>query len=246
MQERERAVLRRFGMVGLVICAVVVVGGPAWAHVSITPDSAPKGSFTVLSFNVPNEEATAKTTEVAIVFPTDHPIGDASVEAIPGWTVKVDKKQLDKPIQTDEGEVTEAVSQVTWSGGTIEPERFQQFTVEVGLPDDADSLEFKALQTYDDGTVVRWIEPTPASGAEPEFPAPVLTLTERRRRDDADDGRDLADDDGYRGIEGRGQEGRRRLRQDPRHRRRHRRCCRSDRGDRCGRARAPTATRQGN
>lgn len=170
--------LRRFGMVGLVICAVVVVGGPAWAHVSITPESAPKGSFTVLSFNVPNEEATANTTQVVIVFPTDHPIGDASVEAIPGWTVKVEKKQLDKPIQTDEGEVTEAVSRVTWSGGTIEPERFQQFTVEVGLPDDADSLEFKALQTYDDGTVVSWIEPTPAGGAEPDHPAPVLPLTE--------------------------------------------------------------------
>jgi periplasmic copper chaperone A len=170
-------VLRRLGIVGLVMCAVVVVGGPAWAHVSITPDAAPKGSFTVLSFNVPNEEATANTTKVVIVFPTDHPIGDASVEAVPGWTVKVEKTKLDKPIQTDEGEVTEAVSQVTWSGGTIAPESFQQFTIEVGLPDDADSLEFKALQTYDNGTTVRWIEPTPPDGTEPENPAPVLTLT---------------------------------------------------------------------
>ena len=169
--------LRRLGIVGLVICAVVVVGGPAWAHVSITPSAAPKGSFTVLSFNVPNEEATANTTKVVIVFPTDHPIGDASVEAVPGWTVTVDKAKLDKPIQTDEGEVTEAVSQVTWTGGTIEPEHFQQFTIEVGLPDDADSLEFKALQTYDDGTTVRWIESTPPGGTEPEHPAPVLTLT---------------------------------------------------------------------
>ena len=74
--------MRRLGIVGLVICAVVVVGGPAWAHVSITPGAAPKGSFAVLSFNVPNEEATANTTKVVIVFPTDHPIGDASVEAV--------------------------------------------------------------------------------------------------------------------------------------------------------------------
>ena len=73
--------------------------------------------------------------------------------------------------------MTEAVSQVTWSGGTIEPGQFQQFTVSVGLPDDADELEFKALQTYSDGTVVRWIEAETPGGAEPEHPAPVLTLT---------------------------------------------------------------------
>jgi hypothetical protein len=38
-------------------------------------------------------------------------------------------------------------------------------------------LEFKAVQTYDNGDVVRWIESTPPGGAEPEHPAPVLTLT---------------------------------------------------------------------
>jgi hypothetical protein len=45
------------------------------------------------------------------------------------------------------------------------------------LPTDTDQLVFKALQTYDNGEVVRWID-TPAPGAaEPEHPAPVLTLT---------------------------------------------------------------------
>jgi hypothetical protein len=72
--------------------------------------------------------------------------------------------------------VTEAVKSVTWTGGKIEPGQFEQFTVSVGLPD-ASSLEFKALQTYSDGTVTRWIEETPPGGTEPEHPAPVLTLT---------------------------------------------------------------------
>ena len=35
---------------------------------------------------------------------------------------------------------------------------------------------FKALQTYSDGDVVRWID-EPTAGAEPEHPTPVLTLT---------------------------------------------------------------------
>jgi uncharacterized protein YcnI len=176
VREKERAVLRRFGFAGLVVGAVFLLGAPAWAHVTISPPSAPKGSDAVLSFNVPNESESASTTEVVIGFPTDHPIAVADVLPIAGWTSKVDTVKVAKPIQTDEGAVTEAVSQVTWSGGTIEPGQFQQFTVSVGLPDDADSLEFKAKQTYSDGTVVRWIE-AETGGQEPEHPAPVLTLT---------------------------------------------------------------------
>jgi uncharacterized protein YcnI len=47
-------------------------------------------------------------------------------------------------------------------------------TVQKG-PADVKTIRFKALQTYDNDTVVRWIEVTPAGGAEPEHPAPVLT-----------------------------------------------------------------------
>ena len=176
MLNRFRAI--GVSVVGLVIGAVVVLAAPAWAHVSISPGSAPKGSDAVLSFNVPNESEDASTTEVAIVFPADHPIAEAAVLPIAGWTATVATAKADQPIQTDEGEVTEAVSRVTWTGGKIDPGQFQQFTVSVGLPDDTDELVFKALQTYSDGTKVSWIEEETPGGAEPEHPAPVLTLTE--------------------------------------------------------------------
>ncbi|MER5640982.1 DUF1775 domain-containing protein [Kitasatospora sp. NPDC002227] len=44
-------------------------------------------------------------------------------------------------------------------------------------------LVFKALQTYDDGTVVRWIDETRAGQPEPQHPAPVLTLTKASSSD---------------------------------------------------------------
>jgi hypothetical protein len=70
------------------------------------------------------------------------------------------------------------VSTIIWSGGQIKPGEFQQFPVSAGpMPDDADSLTFKALQTYSDGDVVRWVEETTPGGPEPEHPAPKLTLT---------------------------------------------------------------------
>ena len=64
-----------------------------------------------------------------------------------------------------------------WSGGSIPPGHFQQFVVSVGLPDATGPLVFKALQTYSDGTVVRWIEVPTAGGAELDHPAPTLQLT---------------------------------------------------------------------
>jgi len=45
------------------------------------------------------------------------------------------------------------------------------------LPTDTDQLVFKALQTYDTGEVVRWIDTAPPGAPEPDHPAPVLTLT---------------------------------------------------------------------
>jgi hypothetical protein len=52
---------------------------------------------------------------------------------------------------------------------------------EARMADNTDKLTFKALQTYSNGDVVRWIYP-PA--AEAEHPAPTLTLVS----DDADAG----------------------------------------------------------
>jgi hypothetical protein len=86
--------------------------------------------------------------------------------------------KLPQPVQTDDGQVTEAVSDIVWSGGSIKPGEFDEFSIWAGpLPKDVTSLQFKAVQTYSDGDVVRWIEATPPGGAEPDHPAPTLTLT---------------------------------------------------------------------
>jgi uncharacterized protein YcnI len=161
----------------LVVGLSVLWAGAASAHVHIVPDSTPRGSDLTAVFTVPNEESAANTTELQVQIPTDHPIGAVTVAPVPGWTVTVTKSKLATPLKTDDGTVTEAVSEVTWTGGTIAPDQFQQFPISFdSLPDDASSLKFPAVQTYSNGDVVRWIE-SDANGVEAEHPAPVLTLT---------------------------------------------------------------------
>lgn len=173
--------MRRFAIVlaaaGL---ALVAVAAPAWAHVKVDPESAPKGSDAVLGFVVPNEKDNATTTKVVVQFPTDHPIAEALIEPIAGWTGVATQFKVTTPIQTDNGPVTEAVKDVTWTatdGKGIAVGDFQEFRVSVGLPDDADSLAFPAVQTYSDGSTVNWVQVTPPGGPEPDNPQPVLTLT---------------------------------------------------------------------
>jgi uncharacterized protein YcnI len=159
--------------------AALVAASPAVAHVTVSPSTAPRGSFAVLAFRVPNERAGASTVKVQVDFPTDHPVPFVSVKPVPGWDYTVERRRLDTPVEAEGSRVTEVVARVTWTGGPIRPGEFQEFEVSAGpLPEDADELVFKALQTYDSGEVVRWIDPPAPGGEEPEHPAPVLRLTE--------------------------------------------------------------------
>lgn len=158
--------------------AVLMLAVPALAHITVSPDSAPAGSAAVLTFHVPNEEAAADTTKLDMKIPTDHPIVNLLVKPVPGWAVSVKTITLGKPVVTDDGRFTQAVSEVIWSGGKIAPGQFQDFSVSADpLPTGVSALAFKALQGYSNGDVVRWIDLAAPGQPEPGHPAPVLTLT---------------------------------------------------------------------
>ncbi|GAX54205.1 YcnI family copper-binding membrane protein [Streptomyces olivochromogenes] len=162
--------------------AVLAVSAPAFAHVSVQPEGeAAKGGYAVVDFKVPNERDNASTSKVEVNFPTDHPLASVMPQPLDGWSVKVTKSKLAKPLTMHGEKISEAVSKVTWTatGKGIEPGFFQKFPLSVGaLPEDTDELVFKAIQTYDNKEVVRWIEPQQEGQEEPENPAPVLTLSD--------------------------------------------------------------------
>ncbi|MER5343061.1 YcnI family protein [Streptomyces mirabilis] len=168
--------------VAVAASAVLAVSAPAFAHVSVQPEGeAAKGGYAVVDFKVPNERDNASTNKVEVNFPTDHPLASVMPQPLDGWSVKVTKTKLAKPLTMHGEKISEAVSKVTWTatGKGIEPGFFQKFPLSVGaLPEDTDELVFKAIQTYDNKEVVRWIEPQQEGQEEPENPAPVLTLSE--------------------------------------------------------------------
>lgn len=183
----RRCALR--GAVTLTAAAAATLGGaaPALAHVTAQPGTAVKGGYTVINFRVPNESDSAGTVRLQVTMPSDRPITSARTTPMPGWTATVAKAPLAIPVQHDGDTVTDAVSTVTWTAQPrtrIGPGQFVDFPLSVGpLPSDTDTLVLLAVQTYDDGRVVAWDQPTPAGGEEPERPAPTVTLTTTDARD---------------------------------------------------------------
>ncbi|MFK4106564.1 YcnI family protein [Streptomyces sp. NPDC019531] len=171
--------LRRAAGTALAAATVLTAAGVASAHVTVHPDSYAKGATDgALTFRVPDESDTASTTEVQLFLPTDHPLLGVLVSPHDGWTAKVTNTKLKTPVKTDDGTITDAVSEITWTGGKIGSGHYEDFEVAFGeLPDDTAQLTFKTLQTYSDGKVVRWIEEAASGDEEPENPAPVLKLT---------------------------------------------------------------------
>ncbi|MEV6181313.1 YcnI family protein [Streptomyces sp. NPDC052016] len=162
--------------------AVLVLSSPAFAHVTVQPEgTAAKGGYAVVNFRVPNERDNASTTQLEINFPTDTPLSSVLPQQIPGWKIAVTKSKLAKPLEVHGRQVSEAVSKVTWTAEDkgIQPGYMQQFPVSMGaLPENADQVVFKAIQTYSNKEVVRWIEVQEKGAEEPENPAPVLELSD--------------------------------------------------------------------
>jgi uncharacterized protein YcnI len=166
MPINTRAPSRALITVAAVSIGLLAGAVPASAHVRADADHPTPGAYSVLTFKVPNEsEKGALTTQLSVTLPN---VASASTETMPGWTAKLDRDAAAGTVRS-----------VTWTaapGSGIAPDQFGLFRISVKLPD-APTVSLPATQTYSDGTVVKWDQPTPPGGEEPEYPAPEIALT---------------------------------------------------------------------
>jgi uncharacterized protein len=174
-QPKDIKIMKRIILTSAATVAALSLPAVAHAHVTVQPKTAAAGAYVVEDVRVPNETDDAVTTKVAVQFPKG--FAEASYQMVPGWSVKVVKEKLATPVKTDDGEITEGVKTITWTATSkadgIAPGQFQDFPLSVQIPGNAgDTLTFKALQTYSDGTVARWI-----GAPDADKPAPQVQVT---------------------------------------------------------------------
>ena len=174
----RRAALRVGVGLTAAVAAAVSLPGVAQAHVTIQPATAEGGGFSVVAFRVPNERDDAATTKVQVTLPEDQPLGSVSTTPIAGWDVKTSTRKLDEPIDMFGEQLDRVVSKVTWTAtdAGLEPGQYQDFSVSLGQLPESGEMVFQALQTYSNGEKVNWNEVSADGSAEPEHPAPTLSI----------------------------------------------------------------------
>jgi uncharacterized protein YcnI len=155
--------MRRVVAAGAVAAtALMLTAGVAAAHTEWEPGDAAPGSVADLTLFVEDEQPDAGTVKVELFFP--EPLTVAALPAAPGWTSTVVGGQLGGP-----------ATGVTWDGGPAPGD--VELPITLGpLPDLPGQVQFKVVQTYDNGEVDRWIDDWPEGSPEPPSPGPVLGL----------------------------------------------------------------------
>ncbi|OZB81928.1 MAG: hypothetical protein B7X41_14720 [Microbacterium sp. 14-71-5] len=170
-------------LIGLAAGAALALAVPlaASAHVTATPNQAEAGSWTYVTFRVPNESTTASTVKLEIHLPADTPFTSVSYQPTAGWTGTAAKTALPKPVKVEGNTISEATTEVTFTAdaGGIAPGQFQTFTLSLGPVPDTGRIVIPATQTYSDGKVVEW-SATPEDAAKDDTlePAPVLWVND--------------------------------------------------------------------
>jgi uncharacterized protein YcnI len=182
------------GILALGAATLLAIAAPlsASAHVSLEENTAQPGTFTTLTFRVPNESAAgASTNKLTVTLPAGKALlGSVSYVPVPGWTAELITSKLAAPIHQGDDTITEAVTQVVWSAdqdAEYGPGSLGIFKLFVGPVPDVGQLKLPVDQGYTDGTTVSW-----SGGTGAEHPAPVLYVDDAPVADDDPDSAPVA------------------------------------------------------
>ncbi|MGZ4714088.1 MAG: DUF1775 domain-containing protein [Acidimicrobiia bacterium] len=155
--------------VAIVAVGVFVLAGIAGAHVEIAPDGKVAADGTIkATLSVPNECEGSETQSLDLNFPATPALTQVTVAPVAGFT-----------FANTTDPATSGVTKLTITGA-VKGSDEKKFSLTLGaIPAGVDTLKFTALQDCADGTVIRWVEPTPPGGQEPEHPAPVLEISSK-------------------------------------------------------------------
>jgi uncharacterized protein YcnI len=137
-------------LTSLIAAVAVTMALPAvaWAHVVVTPNQAGVGVGAKFNVSVPNEKQVAVT---AIKLDMPKGVQNVQPDVLAGWDITTAKDGSGN------------IAAITWTG-TIPAGQRADFIFKAQTPANAGNLDWKAYQTYADGTIVHWDQNPAANG----------------------------------------------------------------------------------
>lgn len=148
----------KWGAAFLIGLFALMVTSSASAHVTVRPDMSQTNAYEKYTVRVPVEKE-INTTEVTLEVPKGVTL--VSVMPMIDWDYKMNKNKDD------------VVTSVVWTakGKGIGPNEFNEFSFIGANPEKAGEVSWKALQKYDDGSVVKW-----TGAPDSDLPASVTKI----------------------------------------------------------------------
>jgi len=145
----------------------------AQAHVTLEQASAPAGSYQKLVFHVGHGCDGAATTGITVMLPES--VTGAKPMPKAGWNLTTTEGKLSVPVESHGKAITTAVREVSWKGGPLPDAWYDEFVMQVKLPDEPGKLYFKVIQQCGK-TGVAWDEMPGDASVKLKAPAPVLEV----------------------------------------------------------------------
>jgi uncharacterized protein YcnI len=122
----------------------------AFAHVVVTPNHSSIGTRVLFNVSVPNEKQ-VPVTSIKLDIPSS--LQDVQPDVIAGWDIATATDSKNN------------VTSITWTGNVPVGQR-ADLNFKAQLPATAAQIDWKAYQTYADGTVVSWDQKPSASAKD--------------------------------------------------------------------------------
>jgi uncharacterized protein YcnI len=133
-----------------------LIAESALGHATVWPQEAAVGAYEKYTIRIPNEKD-SPTIRVEAEFP--EALAAYYFSTVPGWAIE--------RVQDPNGRTIRAV----WTGGSIGPHEFAEFSLLARNPDASGSLVWRVVQFHADGTLSAWV-----GDPNSQYPAPVTTV----------------------------------------------------------------------
>ena len=173
----KKIIIRAFMALFAVLYLFIHFAPRAHAHAGISPSEAANGSTVRAVITIPHGCDGFATDTVAVELPDGFVNAQPMVK--PGWQIATETGPYARPYDDHGAPVTEGVLRITWSGGSVPDDQFDEFVVRGALQGfEAETpLAFKVTQHCGEEAIA-WEEIAEA-GTDPhslEHPAPVITV----------------------------------------------------------------------
>ena len=160
---------------GMLAAVLVLTHQGVQAHAVVEPQDVTADSYQKLTFRVTHGCDGSPTTAVIVRLPLS--LHGAKPMPKAGWTIATQIEPLAEPYHAHGRLIDKEVRTITWQGGRLPNEYFDEFSIQIRTPTQAGEIAIPVTQLCEKGRL-DWAEtPTAQTPREAlEAPAPVIRI----------------------------------------------------------------------